>query len=418
MSEDRIPLISGVTNKVQVRSKNYLPTAYAVGKVFTGVTLPNDIDLNTYVTPGVSRVNTYKNGPPVTSPGYLVIHSVNLDEDESGVGLRYRQIYYPDSTTETTPYTRVGTGTPDDVITWSTWTTMGGNWVCETLTSNKTAIVNYMYHSFGPYTLTLPNPTLYTVGTRIGLTQWGGEGKVVYGDFSQVTTPDLDKTGKTIGALQYIFQIVPDEDGVNQWSLDIDQDLSDWLNDMRLGLQTSIDSLTDKHNEDVSNLETLIKNTETTLQASINKEISDRVNADKALDSKLTTALNSAVSTLNTKISILDRDKKRDTKTLINTANATFVYTTGDSATLTNNLAKYNYRVMVSGSGTISLPASVSEHGVSVVLFIQPNISCTVRAGSVSEVFKNVDANSVLVIDMQVVATASGQYTWTVLEVG
>lgn len=411
-------LVRDVTDASQNRSKQFIPSAYAVGKLFTGVTLPDNIDLNTYVTPGVSRLNTYRNGPPVTSPGYLVIHSVNPDEDQSGVGYRYRQIYYPDSTTETTPYTRVGTGTSSDAITWSTWTTMGGNWVCEILNANKTGIVNYMYHSFGTWALTLPDPKDYVQGTRIGLTQWLNQGSVVYGPNTQPTTPDIDKNSNVIGALQYIFQIVPDNTGVNQWSLDVDQDLSDWLDDMRSGLQDSIDTLTAKHESDVEKINTLIENTKTSLQASIDKEISDRTAADTALSNTLNNRITSEVNSLNYKLTILDRDKQRAMKTLRNMASGTFVYDVNSTDLLIYNLAHYDYRVMVFGNGTFTLPTNVDMHGATVIFLIQKNVTCTIVAGSTSETFSN-QGDSVLVIDMQTVATSvANQYVWTVLEVG
>ena len=412
-------LVRGVTDASQNRSKQFVSSAYAVGKIFTGVTLRDNIDLDTYVTPGVSRLNTYRNGPPVTSPAYLVIHAVNPDEDKSGIGLRYRQIYYPDSTTETTPYTRVGRGTSTNNISWSTWTTMGGNWVCEVLTSNKAAVVNYMYHSFGSWTLTLPDPTQYVQGTRIGLTQWLNQGKVVYGSTEQVTTPDLNKAGQVIGALQYIFQIVPNSAGVNQWSLDVDQDLSDWLNEMRASLQTNIDNLYERHVQDTERLKNLVDVTATTLQNAINKEIQDRINADVLLKTEL---INTITAETNARIAAdnnLDRDKRRDRKTITNVTNATFTYDTAASATLTNNLGKYDYRLMVSGSGTVTLPTNVTIQGASVILMIQPGKTCNVVAGSDSESFTNNDENSVLVVDLETVATSlTASYTWTVLEVG
>ena len=401
MPEDRIPLISGVTNKVQVRSKNCLPTAYAVGKLFTGVTLPEDIDLNTYVTPGVSRVATYKNGPPVMSSGYLIIHSINPDEDDSDVGLRYRQLYYPDSTTETTPYTRVGSGTEVDNLVWSPWTTLGGNWVCEVLTTNKTAIVNYMYHSFGSWTLTLPDPANYVQGTRIGLTQWMNQGSVVYDNKSLSTAPDVDDNGDNIGALQYIFQIVPDENGENRWSVEVDANPAKTFEDLRNSLQSNIDSLSDRHDEEMQNMSDHVDSVESTITAAINTERSERIAAD---------------NTINVELERLDADKRRDMKVLSNVTSATFVFNT--SAT-SNNLGKYDYHVMVRGSGTITLPTNVTTQGVRVVLHIQPSVTTKVVAGSISESFTNSDASAILVIDMQVIATSvNNQYTWTVLEIG
>lgn len=370
-------LVLGVTDASQNRSKQFIPSAYAVGKLFTGVTLADEIDLNTYLTPGVSRVNTYRNGPPVTSPGYLVIHSVNPDEDGSSIGVRYRQIYYPDSTTETTPYTRVGTGTSNDAITWSTWTTMGGNWVCEVLTADKTAIVNYMYHSFGSWTLTLPDPANYVQGTRIGLTQWMNQGSVVYDNKSLSTAPDVDDSGDNIGALQYIFQIVPDNNGNNIWSLEVDNNPAKTLEDLRNGLQASIDTLSARHDSEMTELSELV----------------------------------------DSEVSRLDNDKRRDVKIFQNITSMEFVY---DDSSELHNLKKYDAEVMVVGTGgTIVLPDPIEQHGVRVVLHLSPTVFTTVTAGSVSETFTNTSSSNVLVVDFEVVSSSvASNYVWTVLEVG
>ena len=422
-------LVRGVTDASQNRSKQFIPSAYAVGKVFTGVTLKDDIDLNAYVTPGVSRVNTYKNGPPVTSPGYLVIHAVNPDEDKSAIKYRYRQIYYPDSTTETTPYTRVGNSSDGTTITWSVWTTMGGNWVCEILGGNKTGIVNYMYHSFNSWTLTLPDPKLYVTGTRIGLTQWVNNGKVVWGTNEQVTTPDISEEGTTVGALQYIFQIVPTEDGTNIWALDVDNNIAGTIEGVTNSFNSQLMALTNKHNSDV----TTINNTITTTKAELQKEIdaeeaariaadnterNERIAADNAEKSAREQADATITSNLNPQVARLDKEKRRDMKVVDANTSVTFVYT--PNGTDTNNLAKYDYLVMLGASGiTITLPSNVTTKGARVVLMLRPNNTVNVVAGSTSESFTNSDASDTLVLDFQVISTsASALYTWTVLEVG
>ena len=422
-------LVRGVTDASQNRSKQFIPSAYAVGKLFTGVTLKDDIDLNTYVTPGVSRVNTYKNGPPVTSPGYLVIHSVNPDEDKSGIGVRYRQIYYPDSTTETTPYTRVGTGASSDSITWSVWTTMGGNWVCEILGGNKTGIVNYMYHSFNSWTLTLPDPTLYVQGTRIGLTQWLNSGKVVWGSYEQSTTPDITEEGITVGALQYIFQIVPTEDGTNIWALDVDNNIAGTIEGVTNSFNSQLLALTNKHNSDVNTINDTITATEAKLQEAIdaeeaarieadNTERNGRISADNAEKSAREKADTTITNNLNTQVQRLDKEKRRDMKVVDANTSVAFVHT--PNGTDTNNLAKYDYLVMLGASGiTITLPSNVTTKGARVVFMLRPNYTVTVVAGSTSETFTNSDASDILVLDFQVISTsASALYTWTVLEVG
>ena len=392
-------LVRDVTDASQNRSKQFIPSAYAVGKLFTGVTLPDNIDLNTYVTPGVSRLNTYRNGPPVTSPGYLVIHSVNPDEDQSGVGYRYRQIYYPDSTTETTPYTRVGTGTSSDAITWSTWTTMGGNWVCEILNANKTGIVNYMYHSFNNWTLTLPDPTLYVTGTRIGLTQWVNEGKVVWSTNEQTTTPDISIEGATVGALQYIFQIVPDSSGVNKWALDVDNNIDGTINTLVSNFQDQVDTI----NTNITNLTNRVATEE---QTRASEDTSIR-NEFRAADTALETDLNAKIER-----------KQRLMKYADNVTNATVTNGGGGF-----DISDFDYTLGVIGNGTITINASSTGYagaiGSRLVLILRPGVTTTVNytgAYPVSETFQNTSTTDFLVIDMQIVYLNTA--TWSVLEVG
>ena len=397
-------LVLGVTDASQNRSKQFIPSAYAVGKLFTGVTLVDEIDLNTYLTPGVSRVNTYRNGPPVTSSGYLVIHSVNPDEDGSSIGVRYRQIYYPDSTTETTPYTRVGTGTSNDAITWSTWTTMGGNWVCEILTSNKTGIVNYMYHSFGNWTLTLPDPTQYVTGTRIGLTQWLNQGKVVWSTNEQVTTPDISEEGTTVGALQYIFQIVPNSGGVNQWALDVDNNIDGTINTL------------------VSNFQQQINTINTTVA-----DLTDRVAAEEqtraAEDASIRNEFRAADTNIrNTFTSITDR-KQPLLRHITTTTGVTFIADAGASNPADGyNLVFYDFIVVANDTCTITLPASTPRKGARVTILVSPGKTVTVgwsqATETITEAFQNESSSAQLVLDFMTHDNPVGTNDWTVLEVG
>lgn len=392
----RSSLVRDVTDASQNRSKQFIPSAYAMGKLFTGVTLQDDIDLNTYVAPGVSRVNTYKNGPPVTNPaGYLVIHTVNPDEDKSAIKYRYRQIYYPDSTTETTPYTRVGTSTNGTTITWSVWTTMGGNWVCEILGGNKTGIVNCMYHSFNNWTLTLPDPTLYVTGTRIGLTQWVNSGKVVWGTNEQVTTPDISEEGTAVGALQYIFQIVPNASGVNIWALDVDNNISG-----------TIDAVVDRFQDDINDINTKLGD----LNKQLNKEITNRINADTSIRNDFTAA-DAAMKTEYT--TLIDR-KQRLMKYLSAQSNTTFV-TNRNAPDVANNTAFFDYTATMISNGTVTLPTTYVI-GSRVVLLISPGVTTTVRFNNISETFTN-STTDLLVLDFQATWTSDSS-TWTVLEVG
>lgn len=402
----RSPLVRDVTDASQNRSKQFIPSAYAVGKLFTGVTLKDDIDLDTYVAPGVSRVNTYKNGPPVTSPGYLVIHTVNPDEDKSTLKYRYRQIYYPDSTTETTPYTRVGNSTNGTTITWSVWTTMGGNWVCEILGGNKTGIVNYMYHSFNSWTLTLPDPKLYVTGTRIGLTQWVNNGKVVWGTNEQVTTPDISEEGTVVGALQYIFQIVPkkqpDGSSVNIWALDVDNNIDGTVEKLVENFQSKVDT---------------INTTITNLTNRVAKEEQTRASEDTAIRNEFRAADTALENDLNAKI----EKKQRLMKCFINVTNATVTNGSGNY-----DISEFDYTLEVIANGTISIYPSSSgnagPHGARLVLHLHPGITTVVKyikgePEYAEETFQNTSTSDILVIDMQL-TYVNNTTTWTVLEVG
>lgn len=398
----RSPLVRDVTDASQNRSKQFIPSAYAVGKLFTGVTLKDDIDLDTYVAPGVSRVNTYKNGPPVTSPGYLVIHTVNPDEDKSTLKYRYRQIYYPDSTTETTPYTRVGNSTNGTTITWSVWTTMGGNWVCEILGGNKTGIVNYMYHSFNSWTLTLPDPKLYVTGTRIGLTQWVNNGKVIWGTNEQVTTPDISEEGTTVGALQYIFQIVPDDSGTNIWALDVDNNIDGTVDKLVENFQGKVDT---------------INTTITNLTNRVAKEEQTRASEDTAIRNEFRAADTALENDLNAKI----EKKQRLMKHFNNVTNATVTNGSGNY-----DISEFDYTLEVIANGTISIYPSSSgnagPHGARLVLHLHPGITTVVKyikgePEYAEETFQNTSTSDILVIDMQL-TYVNNTTTWTVLEVG
>ena len=217
-------------------------TAYAVGNIFKGIELPAGTNLNTITQACLRRVDkTIVNGPPITDPtGYLHVitkyHGVN---QESSVEYRIRQIIYPDSTNDPTPYTRVGYGAAGGTITWSIWNTLGGNMIRKILDHNivstnssatdKYALPNTMYESFGDYTLQLPDPNDYGLGTRIGLEQWEGNGQVKFisgGDtYTQNTGADIDIDGNYIGAIIYLFEVVDAEGSttanpVYEWKMD------------------------------------------------------------------------------------------------------------------------------------------------------------------------------------------------------
>ena len=217
-------------------------TAYAVGNIFKGIELPAGTNLNTITQACLRRVDkTIVNGPPIMDPtGYLHVitkyHGVN---QESSVEYRIRQIIYPDSTNDPTPYTRVGYGAAGGTITWSIWNTLGGNMIRKILdhnivstnsnASDKYALPNTMYESFGNYTLQLPDPNDYGLGTRIGLEQWEGNGQVKFvvgsDTYTQNTGADIDIDDNYIGAIIYLFEVVDAEGSttanpVYEWKMD------------------------------------------------------------------------------------------------------------------------------------------------------------------------------------------------------
>ena len=203
MANTRSPLLTGVTDKILTREKNIIPTSYAVGKTFTGAQLDDSVYLDTFVKPGIWRIsnniaqNSDNKLPIDNIEGFLQVLEINHDEDTSDLNgaTRIRQIVFPDHLEESSPYTRVGQAavTGGD-ITWSEWGMMGGGSLRRVImTQDITAKNNVLYESFGPYTLTLPDPENVPVGTQIGLEQYVGVGYVVCGDLKQVTEPSVER---------------------------------------------------------------------------------------------------------------------------------------------------------------------------------------------------------------------------------
>lgn len=382
----RSPLIRGVTDDPQNRSKQYIPSAYAVGQLFAGATLNDDIDLDSYLTPGVSHVNKCVNGPKNVGPGYLIVISRNEKET---TGVTYRQIYYPDNTTQTAPYTRVKNGT-----TWSSWTTMGGSWLCATLVKNTIGIPGYMYHSFNNYTLTLPDPSSYPLGTKIGLMQWKGTGKVVWNDdpnkpTEQETTADYDLnknlepgTSNWLGALQYIFQVVPDSADEKIWALDVDNNVDGLIVDVL-----------NNTSGDITNLTKLIAT-----------EKNERIAGDAALEAKLGNQRSMRYGGITEPaITFINGTGTIDDWPWYNIENTDYTFTIHNNTTIT---MKRNH---------IAWPS-----GAKIILYLHPGVSATVICDvfpSTTEVFQNTSTTDMLVIDMQVMLDGAVN-NWTVLEVG
>ena len=199
------PLITKWTDKISVeqRQRDTGVTAYAVGKIFSGASLPLNTDLDTALNVGIFRIlhptEAQTNIPPITNiTGFLQVMDINRDEEDHLLykGLRrIRQIIYPDSEIESAPYTRVGrSATVNGEITWSEWSMMGGGFLRRVVTTEDIdhALNNVLYEVFTDgLTIRLPNAVSVPVGTQIGVEQYVGQGTVICGDQEQITESDI-----------------------------------------------------------------------------------------------------------------------------------------------------------------------------------------------------------------------------------
>lgn len=208
--ESRNPLITKWTNNITNREKDTGLSAYAVGKVFAGSSLPdgNDgIDIDHYSTVGIFRITNSIKGtkPPISDiTGFIQVMDINHDE-ESNILVkntrRVRQIIYPDNSTESAPYTRVGDAASlTSTINWSEWSMMGGGGSLRRIVATANvpnARNNTMYEVFQDnITITLPEASTVPIGTKIGVEQYIGTGKVVCGTgddrLEQITECDIE----------------------------------------------------------------------------------------------------------------------------------------------------------------------------------------------------------------------------------
>lgn len=242
MSDD-VHVMNTSNDATRMEARRTGVTMYALGNIFKGEPLPTGVDLDTLTQACFRRVDsTIVNGPPITDPtGYIHVMSVYHEVGQESTAIPHiRQIVYPDNVNDPTPYTRVGyaesaTGT----IEWSPWNTLGGNMIRRLLTQNivstnsdvkkQYALPNSMYESFGNWTLQLPSPSTFSLGTRIGLEQWNGHGSVIYktgnDTYEQLTAPDIDKNGNYIGGMIYLFEVVDGASStaqhpVYEWKMD------------------------------------------------------------------------------------------------------------------------------------------------------------------------------------------------------
>lgn len=276
----RAPMISNISDNITNRQKNSILTAYAVGKLFTGVTKTN-LNLNTYITPGIIRIDNHATNIPdnVQPKGFLHVSSVNTDEDTSPDAGKYiiRQVLYPDAT-DANVQTRIGTGNsiidPISSIVWSDWTEMGGGGDGftrreELTVNNLVAVPNTLYYSYHNYTLILPNPNDLKLGVRVGLEQMDndrnalgvvtGSGMVKYGTLTQDTSADykvnidgngeITTTDEIAGSVLYYFIVVPDGEGSNNktWSLEKTDSFKDYMVQSNIRLIEHLNDSIDPH---------------------------------------------------------------------------------------------------------------------------------------------------------------------------
>lgn len=260
------PLVTNMSDDVHVMNADNLTkqktgvTMYALGNLFKGEPLASNTNLNSITEACFRRVDsTIVNGPPILDPtGYIhvmsVYHEVN---QESSAIPRIRQIVYPDNVNDPTPYTRVGySATAGGTITWSPWNTLGGNMIRRLLLHDITsdtpvvanrgyALPNSMYESFGDFNLELPDPSQYSLGTKIGLEQWRGHGRVLFksgaNTYEQQTAPDIDINGNYIGGMIYLFEIVDAEGSttanpIYEWKMDTLQNYDGVISALQLQL--------------------------------------------------------------------------------------------------------------------------------------------------------------------------------------
>ena len=258
MSDD-VHVMNTSNDATRMEARRTGVTMYALGNIFKGEPLPTDVDLDTLTQACFRRVDsTIVNGPPITDPtGYIHVMSVYHEVGQESTAIpRIRQIVYPDNVNDPTPYTRVGyASTTTDTIEWSPWNTLGGNMIRRLLTQNivstnsdvkkQYALPNSMYESFGNWTLQLPSPSTFSLGTRIGLEQWNGHGSVIYktgsDTYEQLTAPDIDINGNYIGGMIYLFEIVDAEGSttanpIYEWKMDTLQNYDGVISALQLQL--------------------------------------------------------------------------------------------------------------------------------------------------------------------------------------
>lgn len=222
------------------------PLITKVGQVHAARPQPSSTNLNDWVEPGIFKFNgnvvSLTNLPNLSDKsGHIQITTDYTSEATALANKTIRQIVYPDSVSEATPYTRVCNNG-----SWSIWGSLGGGMSRVKLTSNRTASVNTFYYSFNGYTLTLPNPSSYILGTTVVLEQCLNHGTVVYGSSSTTTTPDyeIDEDGQIssniIGSTIYKFEVSEDDAGTKEWVMEVGSNVADLFASMSAAINEKL----------------------------------------------------------------------------------------------------------------------------------------------------------------------------------
>ena len=452
MADPKSPLITEIVNHPSPEfdynlDSQKIPTLFAINQLFSGLSTEkpdgSKPSANEVKVCGVFRFSADRLSDipaEVTTGGILVVYNErhkketynNYAPELGGTAgrtsgyvnkQRVRQVLWPDGPDNITPYTRTynESATGDK---WTQWQTLGGNLRRVKLDSNKTALGNVMYYSFGNYTLTLPDPASFAPGTKVALEQYAGEGTVKWvsgaDTYTQNTEPAYQAsatggvTPTVIGPRVYYFETIVENDGTRSWIMDVDNDISLTINDLRDRIGD--EAVTRKNADD----------TETDARIAADALLRRHVNATLGLtvaDPPSTSPVDARLKSLeNTRVPALEnviRNKGKLAKVYHVSSNVTtstsFPDGYGTSTALSALLGVVDPTFVVGNSGlTITLPAaSAALVGTKVNVEVpNANWTVTVVAGSDSETFTN-DTGAILLLPFECELNASGNPIWT-----
>lgn len=446
MADPKSPMVTEIVNNPSPEF-NYnidnqkIPTLFAVNQLFSGLNANPDgttVNADNIKLCGVFRFDPGKlNGIPteVTTGGILVIHTERPEKttfesyqpefggtaaDTTGYTgkNKVRQILWPDGPENITPYTRTCNNGE-----WTQWQTLGGNLRRVKLDSNKTALGNVMYYSFGNYTLTLPDPATLAPGTKVALEQYTGTGTVKWvqgsNTYTQATEPAFQAdeegapTSTKIGPHVYYFEVIISENGNSrEWIMDVDNDLSMTVTGIR---------------GDISD-ESLARQAGDAAEAALRKTAIDNLTKDindtlgltipaktgNPIDARITNLENVEVPALEASLgnkNKIDKVYRPASNVALTTA---FPDGNGVSRQMSALLTYVNPTFVVGGSGlTINLPAaSTALLGSEVNIEVPGAWTVTVVAGSDSETFTN-DTGAILLLPFRCEYGAASTPIWT-----